>query len=462
MDMRKVLCFNFSAARNESFDALRSLDWTIFSTGDLKEATNLIDHHHLKVGMVFFGSALPNDLSSIRNLFTARRSMEWIGLLAAETLKRPDLCELISRYFYDYHTLPLDTGRLQLTLGHALGMADMLERTAVSSIDRNREELIGCSPASLKLLRTIKKVAAVDAPVLIVGESGVGKESVALAIHQASTRCDKPFVKVGCDGLPPEVIYSELFGYAKDPQHQTHAPGKGRLETAAGGTLFLDEVGNLSDDLQADLLNFLRKGTIRSANGTSDMPVDVRIIAAAQTDLEQTVADGSFRDDLYRQLNTLTVNVPPLRERREDIELLAKHYLRLFANGDDHPVQTFEPEALKAMRHYDWPGNIRELISRIKRAKVMCESASIRPADLGLGEYHPNFANAIDHPMTLEEAKDQTEKEIIQLTLQATDNNISRAARQLAVSRMTLYRLMYKHQIRSHWVGENLGIAAQE
>jgi len=462
MDMRKVLCFNFSAARNESFDALRSLDWTVFSTGDLNEATNLIDHHQLKVGMVFFALPLETDLSSIKDLFTARRSMEWIGLLAPEVLDRADVCELISRHFYDYHTLPLDTGRLQLTLGHALGMADMLERTASSSAHRTRDELIGCSPASLKLFRTIKKVAAVDAPVLIVGESGAGKESAALAIHRASTRCDNPFVKVGCDGLPPDVIYSELFGYAKDPHNRTHVPGKGRLEAAAGGTLFLDEVGNLTDGLQSELLNFIREGTIRSANGTSEMPIDVRIIVAAQTNLEQAVTDGNFRDDLYRQLKTLTINVPPLRERRDDIELLAKHYLRLFANGDDHPVQAFEPEALRAMRYYDWPGNIRELISRIKRAKVMCESTSISSADLGLNDCHPSFANAIDHPMTLEEAKDQTEKEIIQLTLQATDNNISRAARQLAVSRMTLYRLMYKHQIRSHWVGENLGIVAQE
>jgi len=463
MDMRKVLCFKLSATRDESFDALRSLNWTVFSTGDLSEAKSLIDHHRFKVGMVFLGSPLPNDLSSIDGLFTVRRSMEWIGLLTPEVLNRLDVCELISRRFYDYHTLPLDSGRLQLTLGHAWGMADMLERTAASA-HRSPEELIGCSPASLKLFRTIKKAAATDAPALIVGENGSGKRSAALAIHRSSDRCDKPFVKVSCDGLPPEVIYAELFGHAKDPHIRTPAPApaKGRLEAAAGGTLFLDDIGHLTGDLQSELLNFIRQGTVRSGDGAAEIPVDVRIIAAAQTSLEQAVADGRFREDLYRQFKNLIINVPPLRERQDDIELLAKHYLRVFAEGDGDSVQAFEPEALKAMRHYDWPGNIRELISRIKRAKVMCENASISPADLGLNECLPGFANALDHPMTLEEAKDQTEKEIIQLALQATDNNISRAARQLAVSRMTLYRLMYKHQIRSHWVGENLGIAAQE
>lgn len=452
MDMRKVLCFSLSAARNESLDALRTLEWTIFSTGDLNEAKNLIDHHRFKVGMVFFGSDLPSDLSSIKDLFTARRSMEWIGLLAAGTSNRPDLCDLISRYFYDYHTLPVDTGRLQLTLGHALGMADMLERAAAfSPAYKNRDELIGCSPASLRLFRTIKKAAAVDVPVLIVGESGSGKEATALAIHRASVRRDKPFVKVSCDSLPPEIIRSELF-----------EPGKGRIEAAAGGTLLLDDASHLTEDLQSDLLNFLRNGTIPSGNGTGKTPVDVRIIAAAQGNLEHLVADGHFRDDLYRRLKTLTINVPPLRERQDDIELLAKHYLRLFSNGDGNAVQSFEPEALKAMRCHDWPGNVRELINRIKRAKVMCEGSSISSKDLGLNDFHPSFGRAFDHPMTLEEAKDQTEKEIIQATLQATENNISRAARQLAVSRMTLYRLMYKHQIRSHWVGENLGMAAQE
>ncbi|HYE34970.1 sigma-54 dependent transcriptional regulator [Methylocaldum sp.] len=462
MDMRKVLCFNFSVARSEPLDALRSLDWTIFSTGDLNEAKNLIDHHRLNVGMVFFGSLRETGLSAINDLFTARRSMEWIALLAPEALNRPDVCELISRRFYDYHTLPLDPERLQLTLGHALGMAHMLERSTACSDHKHEEEMVGCSPASLKLFRTIKKIAAIDAPVLIIGESGAGKESAAVSIHRASARCDKPFIKVSCNGLPPDVIQSELFGYAKDRHNRTQRPTKGRLEAAAGGTVFLDDIGNLSGDLQADLLNFIREKTIRSGNGTPETPIDVRIIAAAQTDLKPAVADGGFGEDLYLQLKSLTVNIPPLRERQDDIELLAKHYLRLFANGDGCPVQGFEPEALKAMRRYDWPGNIRELISRIKRAMVMCEGSSITSADLGLNDCHPKFANTLDHLMTLEEAKDQTEKEIIQLALQVTENNISRAARQLAVSRMTLYRLMYKHQIRSHWVEESLGIAARK
>ncbi|BBA35212.1 sigma-54 factor interaction domain-containing protein [Methylocaldum marinum] len=463
MDMRKVLCFNFSAARNESLDSMRALDWTIISTGDLNEAKDLIDQHRFKVGMVYFGSTLQNDLSSIRDLFTAQRPMEWIGLLPAEAVNRPDLCELISRHFYDYHTLPLDPGRLQLTLGHALGMADMLARTAATSPQRSLDELVGCSPPSLRLFRTIKKVAAIDAPVLIIGESGAGKESTALAIHRASARAERPFVKVSCDGLPSEVIRAELFGYGNSTEIRNREPTHGRLAAANGGTLFLDEVGNLTEDLQSDLLGFFREGTVPSTRGDGNIPVDVRILAATQTDLEQTVTDGRFRDDLYRRLKTLSIQVPPLRDRQDDIELLAKHYLRLLASGDSGSALSFEPEALKAMRHYEWPGNIRELINRIKRAKVMCEGPAISSADLGLNDFHSGFGRTFDHPVTLEEAKDQTEKEVIQLTLQATENNISRAARQLAVSRMTLYRLMYKHQIRnSNWVGENLGIAARE
>jgi DNA-binding NtrC family response regulator len=449
MDTRKLLCFDPMGTNDELLDVLRANGWDVYAASRLDEAKNLIDAHGFHVGIVLFGPRERADLLPIHGLLAMRYPMEWVALLPPQALQAREVCQLIAQGFYDYHTLPLDFERLQFTLGHAYGMALVMKRLRTQTASLGDEGIIGCNPKFTKVFSDVEKAASLDVAVLITGESGSGKEMIARAIHRRSPRGDKPFVVVSCGALSSSLMQSELFGFEKGAFAGAYRSKEGSIESAAGGTLFLDEVGDLPTDLQAPLLDFLREKTIRRVGGTKNIPVDVRVIASTHIDLAKAVADGLFSEELYQALSPLVINVPSLRERRDDIELLAKYYLDLFVNEKYRHISGFTPEAVAAMQRYDWPGNIRELINRVRRAMVMCEDRWISASDLGLTVTEPSTGKFTGPTMTLEEAKAEAEKEIIQLTLRATENNISRAARQLAVSRMTLYRLMDKHRIRS-------------
>lgn len=449
MDTRKLLCFDPTGTENGALDALRARGWDIVTVTRLDEAKNLIDAHGFHIGLVLFGPRDQADLLPIHSLLAMRYPMEWIALLPPQVLQNREVCQLIAQGFYDYHTLPLDSERLQFSLGHAYGMSLVMKRLRNQTVSFDDEGIIGCSPKFTKVFADIERAAGLDVSVLVRGESGSGKEMAARAIHRRSPRGDRPFVVVSCGALSSNLMQSELFGFEKGAFAGAYRSKEGSIEAAAGGTLFLDEVGELPMDLQGPLLRFLQEKTIRRVGGNKDIPVDVRVIAATHVDLGKLVADGMFLEELYQALSPLNVTVPALRERRDDIELLAKYYLDLFVNEKYRHISGFTPEAVAAMQRYEWPGNIRELINRVRRAMVMCEERWITPQDLGLNAVEPGAPKFQGQVMTLEEAKAEAEKEIIQQTLRATENNISRAARQLAVSRMTLYRLMDKHRIRS-------------
>lgn len=453
MDTRKLLCFDPTGTDNGVLDALRARGWDIITVTRLDEAENLIDAHGFHLGMVLFGSREQSDISPIQSLLAMRYPMEWIALLPPQALHNREVCQLIAQGFYDYHTLPLDPERLQFTLGHAYGMALVMKRLRAQTPSHGDEGIIGCSPKFTKLFADIERAAGLDVSVLVRGENGSGKEIAARAIHRRSMRGDRPFIVVSCGALPSNLMMSELFGFEKGAFAGAYRTKEGSIEAASGGTLFLDEVGELPADLQEVMLRFLREKTIRRVGGDRDIPVDVRVIAATHVDLAKAVADGHFSEELYQALSPFVVNVPSLRERRDDIELLAKYYLDLFVNEKYRHISGFTPEAVTSMQRYEWPGNIRELINRVRRAMVMCEDRWITPQDLGLNVVEPGTTKFQGNVMTLDEAKAEAEKEIIQVTLRATENNISRAARQLAVSRMTLYRLMDKHRIRNAAAG---------
>jgi DNA-binding NtrC family response regulator len=302
--------------------------------------------------------------------------------------------------------------------------------------------MVGTSPVMQALFRDIRKVGAVDAPVLIQGESGTGKELTALAIHARSRRAGAPFMAVNCGALPANLIQSELFGHEKGAFTGAHQRKIGRIEAAAGGTIFLDEIGDLSLDLQVNLLRFLQAKTIERVGGTQSLQVDVRVIAASHVDLERAVAEGRFREDLYYRLNVLHLRVPALRERESDIELLARFFFEKFAKEKNPQVRGFSQQALQVMNTYAWPGNVRELINRIRRAMVMCENRLIAPGDLGLER------RGVKRTIrTLGGARAAAEKEAIRYALQYARNNVSRAARELGISRVMLYRLKQKYGI---------------
>ncbi|HAS17561.1 MAG TPA: sigma-54-dependent Fis family transcriptional regulator, partial [Nitrospiraceae bacterium] len=270
------------------------------------------------------------------------------------------------------------------------------------------EGILGNSPAMEKVFQTIRKIATVDVPVLILGESGTGKELTARAIHQLSNRRDRPFVVINCGAIPETLLESELFGYEKGAFTGANTRRKGRFEYAEGGTLFLDEIGELSITLQVKILRFLQEHIIERIGGRETIPLDVRVVAATNKDLKRGVDEGQFREDLYFRLSVVTVSLPSLHERGDDIFLLSQAFLRRYCGEFERDIKGFLNDAIISLSEYNWPGNVRELENRIKRAVVMAEGEMITSKDL-------DFVSSIPQEgltMSLKEAKDRLEKEL--------------------------------------------------
>ncbi|MDX5435507.1 MAG: sigma-54 dependent transcriptional regulator, partial [Halomonas sp.] len=337
---------------------------------------------------------------------------------------------------------PIDIDQVDCLMQHAAAMKRLRTEESAAKPQEAEFEMVGTVPAMQKVFDTIRRVASVDAPVFISGESGTGKELAARAIHARSTRASAPFVAVNCGALPSNLIQSELFGHEKGAFTGASQQKIGQIEAAAGGTLFLDEIGDLSLELQVNLLRFLEEKTIQRIGALDEIRVDVRILSATHVNLEKAVEEGRFREDLYHRLNVLQVDIPPLRERQEDIEILAKFFFDKFIEEKSMKVRGFSQEALALMRQYHWPCNIRELINRVRRAMVMCEQRLIKPTDLGLERRTLNR-----NVVTLEEARNNAEKEALICALRRNKHKVKKAADELGVSRVTLYRLMEKHQL---------------
>jgi two-component system NtrC family response regulator len=258
-----------------------------------------------------------------------------------------------------------------------------------------------------------------------------------LPVQRRSSRRDGPFIAINCGAIPESLLESELFGHEKGSFTGAHVQRKGRIETAAGGTLFLDEIGELPLPLQVKLLRFLQEQRMTRVGGREEIEIDVRVIAATNTDLKNATSQGKFREDLYYRLAVVTINLPPLRERPDDVRLLAQAFLQRFAaeNGKENLV--FQPDALRALVRYNWPGNVRELENRVKRAVIMADGRRLTVQDLELSQ-------ASGAAITLKEARENLERELIQQTLQRHSGKISSAAMELGISRPTLYELMEK------------------
>ncbi|MHB1202095.1 MAG: sigma-54 dependent transcriptional regulator [Acidithiobacillus sp.] len=447
IENRTLLYFGAKEIIKPWVERLQQEGWHLQLAQEVGELQKLLATAEFKVGIVALD---PKDIldngRSVESTIAKADQIRWIALLPKEAVDLHPLRELISGLFYDYHTLPIDLDRLLLTLGHALGMAEIAADALVPEereVRNNGEtEMVGASPQMQRVYREIRKVAGVDAPVLITGESGTGKELAAQAIHERSTRAGGAFIAVNCGALPASLIQSELFGHEKGSFTGAHQRKIGRIEVAAGGTLFLDEIGDLPLGLQANLLRFLQEKTIQRVGGHEDISVDVRVIAATHVNLEAAIREGRFREDLYYRLNVLQIKMPALRERIGDIPLLAQYIFRRFADEKGRRVKGFSADALHTMAHYDWPGNVRELINRVRRAMVMCDKFLIAPADLGLER-----RNSSRTVVTLGEARDKAEIDTIHTALAQNRGSVSLAARQLGVSRVTLYRLMEKHGV---------------
>jgi len=301
-------------------------------------------------------------------------------------------------------------------------------------------EFVGDCAAMTSMYGRVVRIARTDASVLIAGETGTGKELVARTLHDRSARKAKPFVAVNCGALPTHLIASELFGHERGAFTGAAAQRIGRIEQADGGTLFLDEIGDLPADAQTYLLRALQEGVVERVGGTRPITVDVRIIAATHVDLEGAVSAGRFRLDLFHRLKVLEVHVPPLRERGRDICALAEHFLETFRPEAGRRIRGFAPDALQALMLHGWPGNVRELANRVRQAAVMGESSLVSADDLGLAP------TGGDTSASLEAMRERAEIEAIRTALIRSGRNFSRASKALGISRMTLYRLIQKHQ----------------
>jgi DNA-binding NtrC family response regulator len=418
-------------------------DWEIRSVTNLGDAGRELRNNHYLVGLLMHDreQQRPNDVDA----FLRRHSnMQWVGVFHPRDLESTPCRDLVVEHLCDYHTAPLDPIRLSHTLGHAHGWA-MLKRRRQQLIDHANADspLIGQCEAIVRLRAQVDRVAKVAAPVLIWGESGSGKELTAQAIHDQSDRASGPFVPINCGAIAPTLIHSELFGYERGAFTGATRGKAGLIESADGGTLFLDEIGDLPKDQQANLLRFLQEKTICRLGSTRNIRVDVRVIAASHVQLQQAVAKGDFREDLYYRLAVLPVTVPPLRDRREDIVALAEHFFHVYASEKAPRLKGFSDRAVAAILDHHWPGNVRELINRVRRAMVMSDGRLITPDDLGLSRGIP-----APMPAALDDARMRSERIALRDCLDRSGQNVSRAARDLGVSRTTMYRLLSKHGMR--------------
>lgn len=418
--------------------------WEVIEASEPGEVQNLAMQEAAEVGVVELEVDDDHYVRRVEESIAGTGYTQWIALVNESPLESDQLASLVSNHFYDYHTLPLDKRRFLYCVGHACGMAEIQKKSRYHSEHRTDEfsNIVGVSPVMHHLFRQMKKVVKCDSSVLLRGESGTGKELVAQEIHRNSLRASGPIVEVNCGSLPEKLIQSELFGHEKGAFTGAVSRKIGKIEMASGGTVFLDEIGDLPYEAQVNLLRFLQEGTIERVGGTETIKVDVRVIAATHVDLEKAIEEGRFREDLYYRLNVLTLQIPPLRERDGDIELLAHYFLEKYAFHHHRDVRGFSKQAIAGLRRYHWPGNVRELMNRVKRVVIMSEGKLITAADLGLDK---NGVNCMRQ--TLDAVRANAECHAIKDALYRSNNNITEASKMLGVSRVTLYRLLEKHNM---------------
>lgn len=374
----------------------------------------------------------------------------------------PTAVESVKRGAFDFITKPFSSEQLRITIDRALKYKNLTDENR-----RLKEQLRVCSDLDIvgksnemrEVIDIINRVSTTDANILITGESGTGKEMVARVIHSRSRRSTKPFIPVDCVALPENLLESELFGYEKGAFTGANTMKKGLLESAHEGTLFLDEIGDMSLSLQAKLLRTLQERVVRRLGSNKFIPVDIRIISATNRDLKKSVQEGTFRDDLYYRLDVIHINIPPLRNRRVDIPLLAQHFLKRFSTVHKKDVTSISAEAMSALENYSWPGNVRELQNVIERAVIMSGRDRIElkdlPENLRVNEFGLIVKELPDcekkTPLSYREAKEAWlaafERNYLMSLLENTSVNISRAADLAGINRRTIHRLIRRYNL---------------
>jgi two-component system, NtrC family, response regulator len=421
-------------------------DYNVALAGDRAQALDVFEQHQPLVVLLDLGlPPRPNDpeegLAALAAMLAKDSSVKVI--IASGQGEKENALRAIGAGAYDFLSKPVDPEELKLILRRCVHVAQ-LEREFRHLQNQQRADefagMLGTSAAMQSVFNGIRKVAGTGATVLLLGESGTGKEVAANAIHSNSRSKDGPFVAINCNALPESLLESELFGHEKGSFTGAHIQRKGLFETAEGGTLFLDEIGDLPAPLQVKLLRTLQERKIQRVGGRQEIPVDTRVVAATNADIQAAIQSGRFREDLYFRLAVVTIQIPPLREREGDAVLVATEFLRRFAAENGREGLSFSPEALKAVAAHPWPGNIRELQNRVRRAVIMTDKKRITPEDL---ELVPSEDDAPVH-RTLKEAREALERRMVTQALQQHRGKVAPAAAALGISRPTFYELMEK------------------
>jgi two-component system NtrC family response regulator len=423
-------------------------DYEAVLAGDRESAIAAVRRHEPKVVTLDLG--LPPDeanategLAALQEILTIAPHTKVIVITGNDD--RTNALKAISAGAYDFYQKPIDPDVINVIIARAFSVAAIEEENRkMREVAGSDIGIIGNSEAIERLRMMVKRIAPTQITALLLGESGTGKEVTANAVHIASERSKKPFVAINCASIPENLLESELFGFEKGAFTGAHRTTKGKIECAEGGTLFLDEIGDMPFSLQAKLLRFLQEKTIERLGGRQEINVDVRVVCATNQNLEEMVAQKTFREDLFYRVSEITLNIPPLRDRDEDVLILAQYFLQMYALEYKRNVKSFSEDGLSAIKAHKWPGNIRELQNKVKSSVIMTTGTQVTAFDLGFFD-HTN--TEFELSLNLRTVREKAESIAIQKAYALAEGNMSKTAELLGVTRPTLYSLIEKYEL---------------
>ena len=425
--------------------------YNVHTAGSREEALALLRRHEPSVVLQDLG--LPPDAEGVSEGFLTLKSILELApntkvIVITGNDDTDNAVRAVGAGAYDFYQKPLDNNILNLVVQRAFHIHQLEARHRALMLQHQSspiEGIIAVSPPMLQVCRIVEKVAPTLATVLLLGESGTGKELLARAVHRLSPRDDGPFIAINCAAIPETLLESELFGYEKGAFTGATKQTQGKIECASGGTLFLDEIGDMPLPLQAKLLRFLQERVVERLGGRQEIPVDVRVVCATNQNLLELSSERAFREDLYYRVSEVTIEIPPLRERKAGKLVLARAFLERFAQTHNRSIRGFSSEAEEAIQDYDWPGNVREMENKVNSAVIMSDGNRISSLDLGLPE-----SGLATRSLNLREVRDRAEIDAVKDALAITGQNMSRTAELLGITRPTLYSLLKKHGLGEH------------
>jgi len=423
-------------------------DYEVILASDRESAIAAVRRHEPKVVTLDLG--LPPDeanasegLAALQEILTMAPHTKVIVITGNDD--RTNALKAIAAGAYDFYQKPIDSDVINVIISRAFSLAEIEEENrTMRAVAGSDFGIIGSSEAIERLRMMVKRIAPTEITALLLGESGTGKEVTANAIHLASDRKKKPFIAINCASIPETLLESELFGFEKGAFTGAHKATKGKIECAEGGTLFLDEIGDMPYSLQAKLLRFLQEKRIERLGGRQEIPVDVRVVCATNQNLEEMVREKTFREDLFYRVSEITLNIPPLREREEDVLILAQFFLQRYAQEYKRNVKGFSEDGMSAIKAHRWPGNIRELQNKVKSSVIMSTGTQVTAFDLGFFEHQDS---SYELSLNLRAVREQAESLAIQKAYALSDGNMSKTAELLGITRPTLYSLIEKYEL---------------